>query len=499
MGRRQQRKGNGRRAALKKIRATNTCLTITTTNYNNSMSVQSKKIRRRQTTTANLSTNSSCPTILIPTNPLPLAVYQPNRLFAMLLVASLLKNTFSLRWLALSGVGGGGGTSYMFTNCCSGGGIRKSLTNDMSRKRRIPPTYNLAMALDPELVTEAKTMEEGSSNGNSKQHMTALWKDVTLELEEAIVIDSSTILEDKEDDIGDWSIDSILNTIPRGGGRRGRNNNNEEEEKIYAGLINLGNTCYLNSQLQCAYHVPYLRQLIKSAKGEIVEVEVEVEVEVDDDDDDENEELAIEGGDKVLESEGDVEALEESVCENTTEKDAVNTESGTDIDVETSEAPTDEVEKDTTTLQEEEPPSTPKKKKTIIQKEMKEEVVPISYALQALKVIFNSLTQSKGGTASTSVLCRTLGINPYLQQDGQEFWKLFVPELDNDELTSLYSGYFEDYVREIIPEEEEDGGEEKKDDEDDSQVVASEDGSARERIRTEPFLDLSIPVAEGTG
>jgi len=147
--------------------------------------------------------------------------------------------------------------------------------------------------------------------------------------------------------------------------------------------------------------------------------------------------------------------------------------------------------------EEEEPPSTPKKK-TIIQKEMKEEVVSISYALQALKVIFNSLTQSKGGTASTSVLCRTLGINPYLQQDGQEFWKLFVPELNNDELTSLYSGYFEDYVREIIPEEEEDG-EEKKDDDDEPQAVASEEGTARERIRTEPFLDLSIPVAEGTG
>jgi len=413
----------------------------------------------------------------------------------MLLVSLLLpKNTFSLRWLALSGVSGG-----MMT--ISGRGIIKnSMTNDMNNKRRrIPPYYNLAMALDPELVTEAKTLEEVSSVGNYKQYITTLWADVTSELEKAIIVDTSNIV-DEDNNIGDWSIDSILNTIPRGGGRRGRNNNNnnnkEEEEKIYAGLINLGNTCYLNSQLQCAYHVPYLRQLIKSAKDEIVEVEVEVEVEVDDDED-ENEELADERGDKVLESEGDVEALEESVCGDTTEKDAVNTESVTDIDVETSEAPTDEVEKEITPEEEEEPPSTPKKK-TIIQKEMKEEVVSISYALQALKVIFNSLTQSKGGTASTSVLCRTLGINPYLQQDGQEFWKLFVPELDSEELTSLYSGYFEDYVREIIPEEEEDG-EEKKDDDDEPQAVASEEGTARERIRTEPFLDLSIPVAEGTG
>lgn len=30
------------------------------------------------------------------------------------------------------------------------------------------------------------------------------------------------------------------------------------------GLVNLGNTCYLNAQLQCAYHIPYIRELILS-------------------------------------------------------------------------------------------------------------------------------------------------------------------------------------------------------------------------------------------
>jgi ubiquitin C-terminal hydrolase len=27
-------------------------------------------------------------------------------------------------------------------------------------------------------------------------------------------------------------------------------------------LLNLGNTCYLNAQLQCVYHIPYIRELI---------------------------------------------------------------------------------------------------------------------------------------------------------------------------------------------------------------------------------------------
>ena len=143
---------------------------------------------------------------------------------------------------------------------------------------------------------------------------------------------------------------------------------------------------------------------------------------------------------------------------------------------------------------------------------MKEEIVPISHALQALKVVFNSLTHpSGGGSGSTTVLCRTLGINPYLQQDGQEFWKLFIPELDYNKLAKLYSGYFEDYVREIVPDEENKSGstmdeeddfygeEKKEEDEDKSAAVEDGDNKARERVRTEPFLDLSIPVAEGIG
>ena len=80
---------------------------------------------------------------------------------------------------------------------------------------------------------------------------------------------------------------------------------------------------------------------------------------------------------------------------------------------------------------------------------------------------------------------------------------MFIPELDYDELASLYSGYFEDYVREIIPGESDEKvegeddpvGEEK---EEDIALESAEGDHTRERVRTEPFLDLSIPVAEGT-
>lgn len=36
---------------------------------------------------------------------------------------------------------------------------------------------------------------------------------------------------------------------------------------ISSGLVNLGNTCYLNSQLQCAYHIPAVRNLVKNPTG----------------------------------------------------------------------------------------------------------------------------------------------------------------------------------------------------------------------------------------
>jgi ubiquitin carboxyl-terminal hydrolase 7 len=70
---------------------------------------------------------------------------------------------------------------------------------------------------------------------------------------------------------------------------------------------------------------------------------------------------------------------------------------------------------------------------------------------------------------STSTLCKNLGINPYEQQDSQEFWKLLLPEIDCQELTNLYKGKYETYI-------------------------AALDNTGREKIRTEVFLDLSLDV-----
>ncbi|KAL3774091.1 hypothetical protein ACHAWO_008487 [Cyclotella atomus] len=324
--------------------------------------------------------------------PLSLAVYRPASLFAMLLIAALAKNTFSLRWLALGTLGSG---SYCQKRQCRGAAwvvARDSLAQD--------------------------------------HRFVSKWDGIT--------IDAATVDNDQADSLGieDSTLNELLQSIPRGGG-------GSSDSPPYSGLINLGNTCYLNAQLQCAYHVPLLREMVLGARDEVADVEVEVD----------DEEVA-----------AGKQSPDDSAC-------------------------LDEIEQTTNSVDEESTTSQPKK--TII----KQEVRPISPALRALQQTFRSLDPNSGhSSGSTQVLCRSLGINPYIQQDGQEFWKLFVPEVDYDKLTELYTGYYDDYIREIV-EEHNHCWEEKKDD--DNLMV--EQVTPRERVRTDPFLDLSIPVTEGTG
>ena len=472
-----------------------------------------KKIRRRP--------SERCrPTLLVmpPSAPLPLAACQPASLFAMLLVASLLpKNTFSLRWLALSGVGVGvvgsgaaaaAGRRGVGRYCVVKSNLEWMLFSGGDNDE-VLSSWSTA-ALDPE--GRSSPREETTQGGESenaelwnRHALLALWSDVAAALGEAAKDNGDCAHSPlgENDESWDWSIvDSILSTIPRGGGDRGG------DEMTYPGLVNMGNTCYINAQLQCAYHIPYLRRLVLDAKDEVVKVEVEVEVETDDDE-------------EVAQIEGLGEDVAVATCENHPESDCliVNLDDGT-----MTESAEDPIDERIPELEDDAESSTGHltnddarqpfvvKKKTIVKKVTKEEFVPISQALRALKVTFNSLGNSSSSSGSTSVLCRTLGIDPYVQQDGQEFWKLFIPEIRHDQLARLYGGYFEDYVREILPESEvptdeelvmaaEDYGEEKKDEEEFNvfSTNGAENIKARERIRKELFSDLSIPVSEGTG
>ncbi|KAL3817221.1 LOW QUALITY PROTEIN: hypothetical protein ACHAXA_009508 [Cyclostephanos tholiformis] len=310
---------------------------------------------------------------------------------------------------------------------------------------------------------------ESWRNGNAPQ-LAFLLSDIAAVLEEAAIAnenkDHSDYLVGVDDKSWDWSIvDSILGRIPRGGGGdRGGDN-----ERKYPGLVNMGNTCYLNAQLQCAYHIPYLRRLVLDAKDEIVEVEVDVEIEIETDDDDDDEAVTIRENNPT------------SDCAVAKLDDEIKTKSA---------GVSTHYQRETIRVINQSKP-----KRVIVKKVTKKEILPISQALRALQVTFNSLDSSPSSSGTTSVLCRTLGINPYVQQDGQEFWKLFIPEIRYDQLERLWR--FDEELAMAV----EDYGEEKKD-EDDLKISSTEDvknNNARERIRKELFLDLSIPVSEGIG
>ena len=162
---------------------------------------------------------------------------------------------------------------------------------------------------------------------------------------------------------------------------------------ISNGLRNLGNTCYLNSQLQCAFHIPKVRNMILST---------------------------------------------------TTTSATTATTDMTDDTYESNETETDTAScTTTTTLSKKVPPPPPPPQESLALLALRKVFVDMQLAAQHPS---NTMADSVV-VASPAILCQVLGINVLQQQDSQEFWKLLLPELQVPALMDLYQGAFEDVIR----------------------------------------------------
>ncbi|CAJ1950498.1 unnamed protein product [Cylindrotheca closterium] len=171
---------------------------------------------------------------------------------------------------------------------------------------------------------------------------------------------------------------------------------------ISTGLKNLGNTCYMNAQLECAFHIPAVRQ-ITLAGDPMPEIETE---NGDDEEEKKNEDVK----DPILIKKNDIARRDPN------------------------------------------------------------------QALVAMQELIHEMTIASERNLPSVIpktFCMRLGIPTMEQQDSQEFWKLLLPAMKVESLSDLYKGSFKDYIRAL-------------------------DGSGREKVREELFLDISLDIASSS-
>jgi ubiquitin carboxyl-terminal hydrolase 7 len=171
---------------------------------------------------------------------------------------------------------------------------------------------------------------------------------------------------------------------------------------LSSGLRNLGNTCYMNAQLQCAFHIPRVRDIVLAqATTAAAENNGMVQHQHKEEDD-------------------------ETVSTAATTASSSD-DSAVDLKVESSRVAGDS------------------SKETARQPPSKK---PPSEALSAMRELFQNMMLSGGRDHAYSPrsFCMRLGIPPMIQQDSQEFWKLLLPAMDAEELCRLYRGTYVDYI-----------------------------------------------------